>query len=566
MLRKLKHVAAPEATQREVIRVCPELESNSIYNYHVICNTTRGSFFDATHNSTMKSKPFFLLSLTVLGVAIFSVFYPSLFHSARADQLVYLIEVADLDSFSEILNHSISFTRTRILFTGDRLYYRPLLYLVLATERFFFKYNFLAWQAVGLILHMILAAALLRLLNHIRPGRWLPLIFTLFFSLLYISADMVIWHHITMYIFCFIMILLSLSHMIRYIYDKRFSVSLWPIVFYLTLASLASEFGLIACFLIMIVLFFVKRPGPGTRYNPILLLIPIVLYAFLSLSDYLLKFPITQLLSVQSGLPKILNPVEMITHFSLVLAIGLAIPLLPGFVLFLPGERTFATLYNDGGFLNFCVQYKWIVLANSVLVIIIAAFFAFLFKYRKNIGKQLRLLLSEDHRRIPSALLITSLLLAFSYTAILVVSRGGEDFYKYLDYSLYHFYPICLFLTIAGYCLLSMVIAVDFPQRQQVKKFVIIIFCFGILLNAGRVYELNTRGRQDNQWWGQYIQQVEGFVSAHKHESDFSFNFKGHDPRERFVRIRVGEPAEKRELYGYPSEYLFRKYIDKENP
>jgi len=514
----------------------------------------------------MKSKSFFLLSLALLGVANIAIFYPSLYHIARADQLVYLIELADFEKFGEILDHSISFTRTRIIFTGDRLYYRPLLYFVLAIERYLFKYNFMAWQIAGLVLHMILAGTLLRLLNHIRPGRWLPLVFTLFFSLLYISADLVIWHHINMYIFCFIMILLSLSHMIRYLHDTRFSVSLLPMVFYLILASLTNEFGLIASFLIMTVLFVTKKPGPGTRHHPILLLIPIVLYAFLSLSDYLMKFPITQLLSFQSGLPDALNPASMMLHFLLVLAIGLVIPLLPGFVLFLPGERTYATLYNDGGFLNFCIQHKWIILANSALIVIIAFFFVFLFKYRKKIGTQLRLFLSLDHRRISSTLLITSLLLVFSYISILIISRGGENFYKYLDYSLYHFYPICLFLIIASYCLISMIIAVDFPQRKQLEKFVIIILCVGSLLNAARVYELNNRGRQAHQWWGQYIQQVEKFVQARKHEPDFSFDFKGHDPREMYVRMRVGDPSENRELLGFPSEYLFRKYINKENP
>ena len=514
----------------------------------------------------MKSKPFFLLSLVILGAANIVVFYPSLYHIARADQLVYLIEMADLEKFGEILDHSISFTRTRILLTGDRLYYRPLFYCVLAAERTFFKYNFMAWQVVGLILHLILAGTLLRLLNQIRPGRWLPLIFTLFFSLLYLSADMVIWHHINMYIFCFIMILLSLSHMIRYIHDTRFSVSLWPMVFYLILASLVNEFGLIATFLIMIVLFFAKKLGPGTRYHPLLLLIPIAVYGFLSLSDYLMKFPITQLLNTQSGLPNAFSPVTTITHFFFLLVISLIIPMLPGFVLFLPGERTFATLYNDGGFLNFCIQYKWIVLANSALIVIIIAFFVFLFKYRKNINTQLGLLLSKGHRRIPSALFVTSLLLALSYIFIFTVSRGGDRFYGYLDFSLYHFYPICLFLTIAGYCLISMVIAVDFPQRKQLEQFVIIILCAGSLLNAARVVELNNRGRQADQWWGRYIQQVEAFVQAHKHEPDFSFDFKGHDPRARPVHVRIGEPSANTEIRGYPSEHLFRKYINKKNP
>ena len=51
----------------------------------------------------MKYKSFFLLSLAVLGITNIAAFYPSFYHAARADQLVYLIEVADLDKFGDIL-------------------------------------------------------------------------------------------------------------------------------------------------------------------------------------------------------------------------------------------------------------------------------------------------------------------------------------------------------------------------------------------------------------------------------------------------------------------------------
>jgi hypothetical protein len=105
-----------------------------------------------------------------------------------------------------------------------------------------------------------------------------------------------------------------------------------------------------------------------------------------------------------------------------------------------------------------------------------------------------------------------------------------------------------------------------FPKRKQLEIFMLVIICAGSLLNASRVYELNARGKQDFEVWGQYIRQVEGFVQAHKHEPDFSFAIDDQGALETPIAIRIGEPSENREIRGYPTEFLFRKYFNKENP
>jgi len=173
----------------------------------------------------MNSKKFFFYSFAVLAVINIVVFFPSFFHAAKADQLFYLIEVADLDSFRDLFNYTISHNRTRLIFAGDYIYYRPIFYLGMTLGRYFFKYHFMYWQIMGVFLHLILVGILIRLLNLIQLNKWMSVLFALFFSLLYLSADMVTWYHMNMYMVCFMFILLSLIHMIRTIQNESRSAT-----------------------------------------------------------------------------------------------------------------------------------------------------------------------------------------------------------------------------------------------------------------------------------------------------------------------------------------------------
>jgi len=129
----------------------------------------------------VKPKKLILISILCLILINIVVFLPSFYHVARSDHLSYLAETASFDSLNDLINYSFSYTRTRILDRGDEIYFRPLLYIGMSIERYFFKYHFMYWQMVGLFLHLIVVGFLIKLLNKIQPNKGMPVLFALFF-------------------------------------------------------------------------------------------------------------------------------------------------------------------------------------------------------------------------------------------------------------------------------------------------------------------------------------------------------------------------------------------------
>jgi len=508
----------------------------------------------------VKPKKLLLISFLCVILINIVVFYPSFYHVARSDQLSYLNETASFNTLNDLINYSFSYTRTRFFNKGDEIYFRPLLYIGISVERYFFKYHFMYWQMVGLLLHLVVAGFLIKLLNKIRPDKGAPVLFALFFSLLYLSADMVIWHHVNMYMLCFIFILASLLDLIPFIQkNTRSNQSLWPIVFYLTLASLLNEFGLVASALIMVVLFYYRTPKTGIKNHPFLLAIPIIVYFYLSILDYTLRFPVEFLLTTATSTLSSIDFAHIAGNFLIVLSMGVLLPFLPGFFSIYPGMRSTAIFSFEGGFLGFWAQYKIIILANSIFLLIVCAFLIYLFKGRKEIFRELRTSQSSKERNLPIKMLAISILFTLSYMGILVLSRGTQGFLDFLSRSLYHFYPICLFLTIAGYCFFCIIDQAGLSHAKIGRGIVITILCLGASLNALRLVELNLNVKDHFAFWRGYIQQVEKFVQQHKHEPDFSFDYGDRTPASRLKRKTPN-------LYGTARDYLFLEYIDINNP
>jgi len=508
----------------------------------------------------VKQKRFLLISFLCLILINVVIFLPSFYHVARSDHLSYLAETASFDTLNDLINYSFSYTRTRILDRGDEIYFRPLLYIGMSIERYFFKYHFMYWQMVGVFLHLVVVGFLIKLLNKIRPGSWMPVLFALFFSLLYLSADMVIWQHVNMYMLCFILILMSLSNLIPYIQKNTESKkSLWPMVLYLTLASLFNEFGLVASALIMVVLFYYRIPKPGINNHPLLLAIPIVVYFYLSILDYALRFPSEFLLTMATTTLSSIDFANIAGYFLIVLFASVLLPILPGFFMIHPGMRTTAIFSIENGFLEFWAQYKIIVLANSILLLSVCTFLFLLFKGRKEIFRKLQASQLNNEGSLPKRMMVISMLFALSYMGILVLSRGIEEFLGFLSYSLYHFYPICLFLTISGYCLYCVISQAGLSNAKLMRGVLITILCLGASLNAVRLAELNLNAKSKFSFWRQYIQQIDKFVQQHKHEPDFSFDYS-----DRMPSSLSAEESPK--LYGTPRDYLFLKYIDTSHP
>jgi hypothetical protein len=162
--------------------------------------------------------PGFLLGL--FGLIVFA-YAPSLRHGPRADQWQYLTETMDEDTFVAVLGKTWSYSRTRLITPGDSQLFRPLLFAVLAAEKAFFGNHFRAWQATGIVLHMMICTLLFIIMRRLRrvsagvetPTSMvdaLPFVLTTFFALNFAIAEQVIWTHISGYLVFTLLILIAL--------------------------------------------------------------------------------------------------------------------------------------------------------------------------------------------------------------------------------------------------------------------------------------------------------------------------------------------------------------------
>jgi hypothetical protein len=122
---------------------------------------------------------------------------------ARSDQIFYLHDMAQFHSLQEILSNSPSWNRT-VTPGDDVILYRPVLYLLMASFYYVFRYNFVAWQIASLCLHIAVVLGLHLLLIQGRlKHTLLPLLISLLFGTAFLGSELVLWNHIVGYVlFC----------------------------------------------------------------------------------------------------------------------------------------------------------------------------------------------------------------------------------------------------------------------------------------------------------------------------------------------------------------------------
>ena len=101
-----------------------------------------------------KTQSLYFLIIVVVTLIVFS---PALEHSPRAlDQIEYLYEIEQFDTLGDILQRSYSYTRNRVFDAGDKIMFRPLLYIFMSFEKYFFGYNFSFKKSLNLILNYVI--------------------------------------------------------------------------------------------------------------------------------------------------------------------------------------------------------------------------------------------------------------------------------------------------------------------------------------------------------------------------------------------------------------------------
>jgi len=516
-----------------------------------------------------KSKISRLFILAILGIN-FTVYAPSLFHVSRADQDILLIETADLDNAKDLILYTYSFPRTRILNVGDKIFFRPLLYLFLSFEKSLFGYNFIYWQLTGILLHLLVVWQLYRILHFINPSYFAGLL-ALNFSVLYLSQEMVIWHHINAYLIFLIFLLEAFYQFTRYIDgEQKEHFRIWVMVFCLTLANFLYEFGLI-CNVVLIAAVYVHKKcvlkaKTLKEYGRVLaLMAPTAIYVYWSLVDFLLRGSAT----LQS-VPHDFNPWKLIYYLCKVMAVSAWAPFFPCLISIEPGYRVAAKSFEAKAMFSQYVLNDLFLNLNMLLILLLLAIIPVCIFMATRNKSSLPSAMAQEKKgsfcRNEVILGGTSLMFALGYALMIVVGRLNTRGLDYIQYSLYHFYIIVLFNTIFLYSILCR------PGKGILNKNIYSTFLLtavlllSVFLNGYQSFKFNTDMKAKFGKWGSFIRKVERFVDVHKQEKDFSFKFYWREEAKLNPYIRIGDPLTGQLLNGPESDYLFRKYIDMDQP
>ena len=193
-----------------------------------------------------------------LATVVAIVYWPALRHLPHSDHCNYILDTIDCDNFTDLVGHTYSFARTRIISTGDTQLFRPVLFIWLAALQAFLGLRWEWCQALSIGLHIVACVLLLALLEKVfrrvqprdadverenawaaarSPFTYLPFALTFFFALNYAIVEQVIWYHIQGYLVALILILAAALLLVRVTDGQGSSTGLLVGAWALTLAA-----------------------------------------------------------------------------------------------------------------------------------------------------------------------------------------------------------------------------------------------------------------------------------------------------------------------------------------
>lgn len=181
----------------------------------------------------------------------------------RADQLIYLHKIGQYHSFWDIIAASPSWNRIGV---GDALLYRPLLFLQLGLFYYLFRYDAFLWQLASLLIHSVAVLGLYALLRTGSLKRTLyPFLIAALFGCSYLSAELVLWSHISGYLSFSAFAVLAILCLIRSEVSGSRALA-WLGVLLVGLSEFCYELGAVLSFLLCAL--FLWRLLCGRRRRP----------------------------------------------------------------------------------------------------------------------------------------------------------------------------------------------------------------------------------------------------------------------------------------------------------
>lgn len=480
------------------------------------------------------------------------IYYPSFHHIARGDQWCYFFDTADTNKISSLILNSYSYNRQRICHPGDVFLFRPLVFIFLGFEKWLFDFEFLYWQIVGIVLHLIVIWWLLKLLFYISPTV-IAFIFTLFFSTLHITQYMVIWQHLHGYLIFLIFTLISTYYLLIYIKEGQKLKHILIISVCAFIMCFTHEIGIFWTFLFLIYIFACsgKDKFLSNLWQNLLLLLPIGIYILLNIWDYTFRGNFYPILKEMSQISRVSSfaPSKAIYDFFAISSKFFSFALLPTtFILLSPGIGVRI-------FLGEAIINPYIFIMNFAVAIFLIV--------------RIVELISIDKKKLKFIFLLFGMFV--SLVGMLVVGRTLGRGIKYILYeSTYYAYPIWLILSIIFYILIDPNKVLNLWNSNYKKLSLIIASCILIFINSYNVRVFNEHIEERERSAKLFVKELKKFVDKHKNEKDFSFGFLEH-PAEDFCipiyQLKIHKKfyfIEKNKFH--ISEILYSSYINKFAP
>lgn len=497
-----------------------------------------------------------LLFGAIILINIF-VYFPSFFDSCRGpDHQIFLSEIAHIESLPDLVTQSYSYNRSRQQMTGDKVLFRPLLYLFLAFNRWAFGYDFFWWQLTAFILHLCAQYCLFKVLNLFVAPRW-AFATVLLGSLLLLPQELVGRHHISGYLFFQIFGLMAVGQFFQYCQNAEKNKNLFlSSLLWLTLSTFACECALIlnGIFILLLWLPLNSIFGRFPRRHKALIFLPITIYGALSTIDFFLRVKNFSLL--QDGLTGAVTagPFDISVFFSNVLntsQIGFQ-----GF--FFPAFTKIKFVGHQYNYDTFAFELKNAPQVFNALLVFFSVVF-FVFCVWQAIKEKSPIKSQQDPKTF--ILGLSMLLFAVGYTGLLCLTRLQLN-PDYLRTAPHHFYFIYSFSLLG----LALATAPFLPLVEKshsfMKRFLFIILMSFAVLQGHFLHRLNNDLK--NLWEPQriFLKEIDRFVKNHTTETDFSFMlFKSELVYTHTIYLPGQPPAQKTLV-----EMFFPKYFSNQNP
>ena len=415
------------------------------------------------------------MSFLVIAALTLLVYYPSLWHAPRSDQIVYFFVTAPWHDWSRLTIPCYDLNRWGIFAAGDEKLFRPLVFLFLGTEKYFFGYNFWAWQAVGIILHLAVIGFLMKMLWRLGSSR-VAFVSSLFFALLLMNMEMVIWSHIHSYLIFVLALLIALDQIYLFIVEDKQDRWRWALVGTCFLVA-GFIYETANIFAVLSFLFLFKKKHSWT------LLIPFGLYLVLD-GINAMGHHITQTIPP-------LNLLQGLIHTVLACGFWLYSGLWPAAV----------QLYFDGR--NMIKEESLNDLLSYLAAIAAGVSIAMGLKR-----------LERPHRKF----LFLLLAMVLAYALVIVMGRGQVySVHQTLIRNTHYYYSFWALTIMATGVLLS-------TLKNQMLKTVFVTALVGLsLINGVKLYQINDLQAKGSQATIVLARAVELLVQEKKDQKDFSF-------------------------------------------